>query len=286
MRKIILLMDDKAYEKILYKSIIDYFETTYEVEIFEGGDLSFDEECLYLTDQNLNTKINSLKFSDHFNDKSIFKYQKANIIISKIEEKLKHKQTQSKAKLVGLIDYWLVNKKGDNRQLAKKLAQEGPTLVISFDAYTRYEDSGTDIGIEDLILSIKLKGQVLLDELINKGKDYDYINSCIDPFELHKLTIEEWDSLLGVLKNSNYRYVLYEMNFSFHPSILYILKNTNHLIFYKLKSYSDLKFKQRIDDLVKKEYLNDTYNIIEVPISNENNNLSDTRLDRVFEYVK
>lgn len=287
MKKILLLMKDKTYSKILYRSLVEYFADSYEIEICSDEILVYQDDLLYLTDQALKSNNNSLRFSDSHASEGIYKYQKFDQIVKKIEEKINNKDFFGKSKLIGLINYSFSNHFNDHRAIAKKCSEDGPTLLISINPFIRYGREDDEIGLEDLILSIKLKNNVNLNELTNKGPDFHYINSCIDPFEVLNLSVDEWNILFNLLRQSSYKYVLYEFSFSFHPTILNILKNTNQIIFFNLKEFTPDNFNETANYLTKKDYLTDNYISTQLSISNGNiNNLTEMEVEKIFEFIK
>lgn len=289
MNKIIICMKDKNYSSLLLRALLEYYQDDYEMEIVERiEDLNEDSKAFYLTDQNLDPNINSLIFSEDINSKGLYKYQNVDYIIKAIEKHIKNKHNLSKAKLIGLINFRIpVSDNQHNKILADKCSKNFQTLILNFNNYIKFGYKKDEIGMEDLILSTKLKSEVAIEELVNRNKKFHYINSCINPFEMWKLSLEEWDRLINKLKHSFYEYVFYEVDFSFHPLILNLLRKSDHVIFYNLKGFSSRELNKAILDLTKKEYLKDNYMSTQLILSDEKSPLFEKGEDeKIIEFIK
>lgn len=260
MKKIVIYMKDENYSKNLYKGLQDHFRNAYEVVLY-GDDLGVkkDDDILYLTDFYPDQDFNFLLFSGEKGQDYIFKYQKITEIAKIIDEKIRGRGRFARTKLIGLVNYSLPIFQIKTEPILKKYSKMGRTLLISFNPYTSYETGVDQVGLEDLILSVKLKNDLGIEEMVNTGQDFDFINSCLDPFELWKLSEDEWDLLLNKIKKSTYNFVLYELNFSFQIPVLKILSNSNQIFFFNLKKLPEESFKKSLKDLKDKGYLKDNH---------------------------
>ncbi|MDO5027103.1 MAG: hypothetical protein Q4E50_04665 [Tissierellia bacterium] len=260
MKKIVIIMKDKKYSEGLFRGLKALFKGVYD--IYLQDDIVFkpaDKEVLYLIDFYPDVEIDFLLFADEKGQDTIFKYQKLSLISALIDDKVKGRGRFLGTTLLGLVDYDHVNSTAQVSLLAKKYSKIARTLLLTFKPYSKYDDSLNSLGLEDLILSIKLKSGISLDDLVNKGDEFDYINSCLDPFEVWKLSDEDWARFYEILRESSYNFILYQVDFSFQNPVLNILKNSDQIIFFKSNNSSENIFNKAIRDLEDRKYIKDNY---------------------------
>lgn len=274
MDKIIIAMKDFDYGRNIYRYLLDSLTSSIQLELIEVKDINpVQKDALYLVDYQQDYLEDYLFFSSDSKTSGIYKYQKVGDILGTIEEYISTNNQVGKSYSIALINFnFSTSSLAINQQIAQKLSKKSKCLLVNMNEYHSYGQKPEEIGFEDLILAEKMKSKVSITDLVNKGENFSYINSCIDPFEMKKLSSLEFSNLLKKVIDSSFTYILFEVNFSVSSQVLQLIKLVDKIVFYNSnQSFNDEKYlNYLLDDLIKKNYLSDNFELFQLTSSSIN----------------
>lgn len=250
MEKILVYMKDENYKE----KLIDSFNRIYGSQIcLQEAKSDYDlreGNLVVLTDiADLNIS-NKLIISEDRGKDTIFKYQGLDMIYNQLSKLVENSMDYSNRDLILLFNLnFVVSSFKLNTEIAKSLSKEHKTLLINMNEFSNYDPSIIGKGLEDLLIFEKIGGKINVEDFTNIGSSFDYINSCEFPLKLEFDLFRNFGKLTEILRESSYRYLLFEGNFSLNDSSKDIIKYAKKCIWYIDSDLDKLYIKKALDFL-------------------------------------
>ncbi len=168
---------------------------------------------------------NIIYLSSRKEDGAIYKYQDTSLIYREIKAWEKGQLETVKGQLIGvynLLSYRLYNPILED--LAGLLGKNKKILLINFNSLIKRREKS--FSLDSLIINYKLKLNplALVDNQLNLGQGYYYLNPVGHPENRDQLSFEAWSSIFRRLKSMDFDYILVDKHLGLDSYDFMLLK--------------------------------------------------------------
>ena len=296
MKKLFIFFDDLDYARRFVPAIEKNYGGRFEIikglvqEKISEELKSFGDNIL-LTDSSYIKAPNRIYFSEErpFNNMEgegieIFKYQSLDRIFSQIEDFLKN--LDKRTRLINLINFDFIDRSRDyNEGLYRRLSRDNKLLVLRLNNLELVKASRDEVGLEALVMSGKIGGNINKEAVVNRGKHYDYINTWSDPDLFYRLEEKNISNIISQLRSFDYNLVFLEFNFSFFNNFLILVKQADKNIIKTIYRSDNDHLRKELLSLEESGILSNDYSLFHVDVKDLEKSLSDLNKSTYYKKI-
>ena len=285
MKKLFIFFEDLEYARRFIPAVEKNYGESFEIVKDLGQEklrekLEFDKDSLLLTDSLSLTVNNRIYFYEERKEEkvlggfAIFKYQGLDKIFSQIDKLIN--DLAKRTRIINLINLDFTERSRDyNEGLYRRLSEDNELLVLRLNQIEIMDISDEEVGLEALVMSAKIGGDIKKEAVVNKGRHYDYINTWSNPDLFYRLGEKNISNIIRQVKAYEYNLVILEFNFSFFNNFLILVQQADKNIIKTIYRPYNYHLKKEISFLEERGILSGDFSLFHIDIKDLEKSLPD-----------